>query len=153
MTVSSTCAALSGRCAPCSQSRTVPSGRWNRAANSFCVRFSFLRKARTVGTRRARASCASLAGGQSGSESAARWRSFSLMASKARQSVFGGFFGLSLNLVIPFSFMRFRSSGGYDANDRPSHRVGDEEHSGVDHANCVETQLVGGVEIVELDHI
>src|SRR5258708_4934556 len=99
MTVSSTCAALSGTWAPCSQSRTVPSGRWNRAANSSCVRFNFLRKARTVGTRRARASCAAVAGGQSGSESAARWRSSSLMASKARQSVLGGFFGLSLNFI------------------------------------------------------
>ena len=68
MTVSSTCAALSGRCAPCSQSRTVPSGRWNRAANSSCVKFSLWRNACTVGTRRARASCASVAGRRSGTD-------------------------------------------------------------------------------------
>src|SRR5258708_598816 len=153
MTVRSTCAALSGTCAPCSQSRTVPSGRWNRAANSSCVRFSFLRKARTVGTRRARASCAPVAGGQSGSESAARWRSSSLMASNTRQSVLGGLFGLSLNFVILPFFMRLCPSGGYDANDRPSHRVGDEKHSAFDQADSIEAQLVDRIEIVELDHM
>src|SRR5258708_7762850 len=153
ITVRSTCAALSGRCAPCSQSRTVPSGRWNRAANSSCVRFSFLRKARTVGTRRARASCAPVAGGQSGSESAARWRSSSLMASNTRQSVLGGLFGLSLNFVILPFFMRLCPSGGYDANDRPSHRVGDEKHSAFDQADSIEAQLVDRIEIVELDHM
>src|SRR5438132_13568186 len=152
MTVRSTCAALSGTCAPCSQSRTVPSGRWNRAANSSCVRFSFLRKARTVGTRRARASCAPVAGGQSGSESAARWRSALLMASKARQSVLGGRFGLSLNFVILPFFMRLGPSGGYDANDRPSRRVGDEKHSGIDPADSMEAHFVGRTEIVALDH-
>src|SRR6266571_2271213 len=132
MTVSSTSAALSGRCAPCSQSRTVPSGRWNRAANSSCVIFSFFRKARTLGTRRARASCASVAGGQSGSEREARCRSSSLIASKRRQSVLGGFFGLSLKFVILPFFIRLCPSGGYDANDLHAHRVGDEEHPALD---------------------
>jgi hypothetical protein len=66
----------------------------------------FLRKARTVGTRRARASCAPVAGGQSGSDSAARCRSALLIASKARHSVLGGRFGLSLNFVIVPLFMR-----------------------------------------------
>src|SRR5712671_2210174 len=153
MTLSSTCAALSGRCAPCSQSRTVPSGRWNRAANSSCVKFSLWRNACTVGTRRARASCASVAGGASGSETAARWRCSSLMASKARQSVFGGFFGLSLNLVILPFFMRLCSSCGYDANDVVPHRIGDEEHSAVDQADSVQAQLASVVEVIELDHV
>src|SRR5208283_484601 len=75
------------------------------------------------------------------------------MASKARQSVFGGFFGLSLNLMILPFFMRLCPSGGYDANDRPPHRVGDEEHPAIDQADSVEAKLVGGVEIVELDQI
>src|SRR5262249_25517439 len=55
-------------------------------------------------------SCAAVAGGQSASESAAWWRSSSLMASKARQSVLGGFLGLSLNLVVLLLFMRLRPS-------------------------------------------
>jgi hypothetical protein len=62
------------------------------------------------------------------------------MASKARQSLLGGFFGLSLNLVILPFFMRLRSSDGYDADDLASHRVSDEEHSAVDQANSIETQ-------------
>src|ERR1700730_1963823 len=124
-----------------------------RAANSSCVSFSFRRKARTVGIRRARASCASVAGGESGSESAAWWRSSSLIASKARQSVFGGFLGLSLNFVILLFFMRLRSSRGYDTNDGAPHRVGDKKHAAVDQADRIETQLVGRIEIVELDHI
>src|SRR5258705_6669923 len=153
MTLSSTCAALSGRCAPCSQSRTVPSGRWNRAANSSCVKFSLWRNACTVGTRRARASCASVAGRASGSETAARWRCSSLMASKARQSVLGGLFELSLNLVILPFFMRLRSSCGYDASDLVPHRIGDKQHSPVDQTDSVEAQLAGGIEIIKLDHV
>src|SRR5215216_7333567 len=74
------------------------------------------------------------------------------MASKARQSVFGGFFGLNLNLVIFPFFMRLRSSRGYDANDIAPHRIGDEEHAAVDKTNCIEARLAGGTEIVELDH-
>src|SRR5437588_6384522 len=111
------------------------------------------RSARTLGTRRARASCAFVAGCASGSESAARWRSASLMASKARQSVLGGFFGSSLNFVILPLFMRFRSSCGYDANDVASQRAGDEEHSAVDQADGVEARLSGGIEIVKLDQV
>src|ERR1700730_14735046 len=153
MTVSSTCAALWGRGAPCSQSRTVPSGRWNRAANSSCVKFSFLRNARTVGTGRARASCALVAGDASGSETAARWRSASLMASKACQSVFGSFFGLSLNLVIFPLFMRLRSSCGYDADNLAPHCIGDEEHSAVDQTDGIKAQLATVIEIIKLDHI
>src|ERR1051326_1218468 len=153
MTVKSTCAALSGRCAPCSQSRTVPSGRWKRAANCACVSFSFWRKARTVGTRRARASCAFVAGRASGSDSAAWCRCSSLIASKARQSVCGGLFGLSLNFVILPFFMRLRSSRGYDADDRIPHRVSDKEHAAVDHTDRIESQLMGSVEIIELDYI
>src|SRR5260370_17130297 len=75
------------------------------------------------------------------------------MASKARQSVFGGFFGLSLNLVILPFFMRLRSSCGYDANDVVPHRIGDEEHSAVDQADSVEAQLASAVEVIELDHV
>src|SRR5260221_12051719 len=75
------------------------------------------------------------------------------MASKARQSVFGGFFGSSLKLVILPFFMRLCPSGGNDANDGPSHRVSNEEHPAVDHANGVEAQLVISVAIVELDHM
>src|ERR1700691_4259327 len=75
------------------------------------------------------------------------------MASKARQSVFGGFFGLSLNLVILSFFMWVRSSGGYDANDLASHRISDEEHSAVDQSDGVEAQLAGGVEVVELNRV
>src|ERR1700730_5233463 len=75
------------------------------------------------------------------------------MASKGRQSVFGGFFGLSLNLVMLPFFMRLRSSGGYDANDIASHRLGDEEHSAVHQTNSVETQLASGIEVIELDHM
>jgi hypothetical protein len=75
------------------------------------------------------------------------------MASKARQSVFGGFLGLSLNLVIFPFFMRLRSSRGYDANDIIPHRVGDEQHPTVNQADRVEAQLVRCTEVVELDHI
>src|SRR5437667_7268230 len=46
------------------------------------------------------------------------------MASKARQSLFGGFFELSLNLVIFSFFMRLGSSRRNDANDSAPHRVG-----------------------------
>src|SRR4051812_34573659 len=55
------------------------------------------------------------------------------MASKARQSDFGGFFGLSLNFVILPFFMRLRSS--CHANDVSSHRASDEKHPALDHAN------------------
>jgi nitrogen fixation-related uncharacterized protein len=75
------------------------------------------------------------------------------MASKARQSVFGGFFGLSLNLVILSFFMWLRSSGGYDANDVASHRLDDEEHSAVYQSDGVEAQLASGVEVIELDYV
>src|SRR5271166_3641690 len=75
------------------------------------------------------------------------------MASNARQSVFGGFFGSSLNLVILPFFMRLRSSGGYDSNFVASSRVSDEEHPTLDHADRVETQLAGRVDVIELDHI
>src|SRR5208282_6838241 len=75
------------------------------------------------------------------------------MASKARQSLSGGFFGSSLNLVILPFFMRLRSSGGYDADDVASHRVSDEEHPAVDQTNSIETRLASGVEIIELNHI
>ena len=77
----------------------------------------------------------------------------SLMASKARQSDFGGFFGLSLNLVILSFFMWLRSSGGYDANDVASHRIGDEKHSAVDQSDGVETQLARGIDVIELEHV
>jgi hypothetical protein len=70
------------------------------------------------------------------------------MASKARQSVFGGFFGLSLKLVVLPFFVRLCPSGGNDANDRPSHRVSDEEHPAVDQADGVEAQLVVGIAII-----
>jgi len=49
--------------------------------------------------------------------------------------------------------MRLRSSGGYDPNDGAPHRIGDEEHSPVDNADRVETQLVGCIEIIEFDHV
>jgi hypothetical protein len=49
--------------------------------------------------------------------------------------------------------MRFCPSGGYDANDRAPHRAGDEKHSAVDLANSIAAQLVGDIEIIELDHI
>src|SRR5579859_2121699 len=75
------------------------------------------------------------------------------MASKARQSVLGGLFEPSLNLVILPFFMRLRSSCGYDASDLAPHRVGDEEHSPIDQTDRVEAQLAGGVEIIKLDHI
>jgi hypothetical protein len=92
-----------------------------------------------------------------------RWRSIRvrnsgsmtllIMASKARQSVFGDFFGLSLSLVILPFFMRLRSSCGYDANDVAAYRISDEEHSPVDQTAGVEAQLAGGIEIIKLDHI
>jgi len=75
------------------------------------------------------------------------------MASKARQSVFGGFFGLSRNLVVLPFFMRLCSSGGYDANDVISQCVSDKEHPAVDQADSVEAQLASGVEVIELDHV
>ena len=75
------------------------------------------------------------------------------MASKARQSVFGGFFGLSLNFVILPFFMRLRSSCGYDADHVAPHCISDEEHSSVDETDSVETQFTTGVEIIILDHI
>jgi hypothetical protein len=71
------------------------------------------------------------AGGQSGSDNAARWRFASLIASKARQSLFGGFFGLSLKVVIFPFFMWFRSSGGYDTNDVTTQRVAKYPHGGL----------------------
>ena len=46
-------------------------------------------------------------------------------ALSARQSVFGGFFGLSLSFVVFPFLMRLGSSGRYDADDIASHRVGD----------------------------
>src|SRR5205085_1172371 len=79
------------------------------------------------------------------------WRSSSLRASKARQSVFGGFFGLSLKLVILPFFMRLCPSCGNDANDHSSHRVSDKEHMAIDQADGVEAQFVVGVTIIELD--
>jgi hypothetical protein len=104
----------------------------------------------TVAAERA---SASVAGAASGSETAARCRSSSLMASKARQSVLGGLFGLSLNLVILPFFMRLRSSCGYDANDVAPHCTGDEEHSPVDETDRVEAQRASGIDIIKLDHI
>src|SRR6516164_9483430 len=75
------------------------------------------------------------------------------MASKARQSLLGGLFALSLNLVIFPFFMRLRSSGGYDAHNVAPYRVSDEEHSVVDQTNGIKTQLAGGIEVIELDHV
>src|ERR1700704_2273778 len=75
------------------------------------------------------------------------------MASKARQSVLGGLFELSLNLVILPFFMRLRSSCGYDASDLAPHRIGNEKHALVDQTDRVEAQLAGGIEIIKLDHI
>ena len=75
------------------------------------------------------------------------------MASKARQSLFGGFSGSSLNLVILPFFMWLRSSGGYDPDDVASHGVSDKEHPAVDQTNSIETQLASGVQVVELNHI
>src|SRR5260370_18099281 len=75
------------------------------------------------------------------------------MASKARQSLFGGLFGLSLNLVILSFFMRLRSSGGYDANDVVSHRVSDKAHPAVDKTDSIETHLASRTEAIQLDHI
>src|SRR5260370_20133207 len=75
------------------------------------------------------------------------------MASKARQSLLGGLFGLSLNLVILSFFMRLCSSGGYDANDVVSHRVSDKEHPAVDKTDSIETHLASRTEVIELDHI
>src|SRR3974390_3056617 len=74
------------------------------------------------------------------------------MASKARQLLFGGFFGLSLKLVIFPFLMRLRSSCGYDADDIVPYRVGDEEHPLVDQTNGVEARLAVSIEIVKLDH-
>src|SRR5580658_6823415 len=75
------------------------------------------------------------------------------MRSKARQSDFGGFFELSLNLVVLPSFTWLRSSRGDDANEVASHRIGHKEHPPLDRADCVEAQLAGGTAIVELDEI
>src|SRR5947209_1873902 len=75
------------------------------------------------------------------------------MASKARQSVFGGFFGLSLNFVILPFFMRLRPSCGDDAGRVGPHCISDEEHSSVDETDSVEAQLATGVEIIKLDHM
>jgi hypothetical protein len=74
------------------------------------------------------------------------------MTSKARQSVLGGLFELSLNLVILPFFMRLRSSCGYDASDLAPHRIGNEKHAPVDQTDRVEAQLAGGIEIIKLDH-
>src|SRR6187200_3350797 len=94
-------------------------------------------------TRRARASCASVAGGQSGSERAAAWRFSSLMASKARQSVFGGLFARSLNFVVlPLAMpiiapleihgasTEFQYLGQHTGRSAPARRGGSE------HASC-----------------
>ena len=75
------------------------------------------------------------------------------MASNARQSVFGGLFGLSLYFVILPFFMRLRSSCGYDANDVTPHDVGDKEHAAVDQANRIEPQLTSGITVIELDDV
>ena len=75
------------------------------------------------------------------------------MASNARQSVFGGFFALSLNLVVLPFFMRLRSSRGNDPNHVPSHRVADEQHPAVDQTDGAEARLATGIAIVELDHV
>src|SRR5260370_15829248 len=75
------------------------------------------------------------------------------MASKARQSLFGGLFGLSLNLVILSFFMRLRYFGRYDENDVCSHRVSDKEHPAVDKTDSIETHLASRTEVIELDHI
>ncbi|HEV3270722.1 MAG TPA: hypothetical protein VGZ93_00905, partial [Candidatus Methylacidiphilales bacterium] len=73
--------------------------------------------------------------------------------SKARQSVFGGFLGLSLNFVILPFFMWLRSSRGYDANDSAPHRIADEKHSAIDQPNRTKTPLIGSTEIIELDYV
>src|SRR6202035_27115 len=52
-----------------------------------------------------------------------------LIVSKACQSVFGGFLGLSLNFVILPFFMRLRSSRGYDTNDGAPHSRLDAERA------------------------
>src|ERR1700693_4333796 len=75
------------------------------------------------------------------------------MASKTRQSIFGGFFGSSLNLVVFPFFIRLRSSGGYDADDVTSQRVGDEKHAALDKTDGIEAHLAGATNFVELDHI
>src|SRR5262245_45525399 len=109
------------------------------------------RIARTFTTRRARASCSSVAGGQSGSETAAAWRSSSVMASKARQSVFGGRFGSSLNLVVLPFFMGLGASRRNDAGHIASDRIGDNEQPAVDEADRIEAGLARGIAVLEID--
>src|SRR6266568_1423510 len=75
------------------------------------------------------------------------------MASNARQSVFGGLFGLSLYFVILPLFMRLRSSGGNDANDGTPHGIGDEKHAAVDQADRIEPLLTSSIAIIELDDV
>jgi hypothetical protein len=47
--------------------------------------------------------------------------------------------------------MRLGSSGGYDANDVRSHRVGDKEYPAVDQTDSAEAHLASGAEVIELD--
>jgi hypothetical protein len=44
----------------------------------------------------------------------------------------------------PARFHAALPSGGYDANDRASHRVSDEEHPAVDQPNSIEAQFIVG---------
>src|SRR5579859_711766 len=75
------------------------------------------------------------------------------MASKARQSVLGGLFGLSLYFVIFPFLMRLRSSRRDDAHRIAPHCISDKKHAVVDKTNSIETQFAAGMQVVELDHI
>ncbi len=153
ITVSNTCAARSGRCVPCSQSRSVPSGMWKRAANSSCVNASSCRMAATSGIRRARFSRALVAGRQSGSALAAASRFAALIASNRDQSACGGLFGSSLNFVIALFFMTYCTTCRNDADCVSAKCTGDEQQSPVDHSDYVEPEFVVGGVVVDFKNV
>jgi hypothetical protein len=60
------------------------------------------------------------------------------MASKARQSVLGGFFGLSLNFVILPFFIRLCCLRRIWCKQPHLSCVGDEEHAAIDDTDGIE---------------
>src|ERR1035437_1335093 len=75
---------------------------------------------------------AGVSGIASGSCVAAALRCASLIASNRLQSCFGG---LAIVFMVLSAFMRFGSSGRYDANGLAPHAVGDIEQAAIHHAD------------------
>lgn len=151
ITVSNTCAALSGRCAP-----LLPIS--NRSERQVEARGEFFLRQIELLTQSAHAGHAS----RTCKLGVRRRRSILVRYSGAMALLFAHsvegtpirirwLLRIELKLRDISFFMRLRSSCGDDANDLASHRAGDEEHSAIDQADHVEAQLARRIEIIELD--